>query len=124
MLNFGFAGNGHDDIGVARHLVTLPAAVIVLDCLPNMNAATVAAKTVPIVKYVLQSSSTPHSHAHATCMHAMLTCGILRVYTTYLATAPRETKLAGWAAAVMWMFVAWRQLPACERPRPDPHRAG
>lgn len=52
VLNFGFAGNGHEDIGVAKYLVTLPAAVIVLDCLPNMNAATVAVKTVPLVKYL------------------------------------------------------------------------
>ena len=52
MLNFGFAGNGHEDIGVAKYLVTLPAAVIVLDCLPNMNAATVAVKTVPLVNYL------------------------------------------------------------------------
>ena len=52
VLNFGFAGNGHEDIGVAKYLVTLPAAVIVLDCLPNMNTATVAVKTVPIVNYL------------------------------------------------------------------------
>ena len=52
VLNFGFAGNGHEDIGVAKWLVTLDAAVIVLDCLPNMQAATVAAKTVPLVKYL------------------------------------------------------------------------
>ena len=52
MLNFGFAGNGHEDIGVAKYLVTLDAAVFVLDCLPNMNAASVAAKTVPLVNYI------------------------------------------------------------------------
>ena len=52
VLNFGFAGNGHEDIGVAKYLVTLPAAVIVLDCLPNMNAASVHAKTVPLVKFL------------------------------------------------------------------------
>ena len=59
VLNFGFAGNGHDDIGVAKYLVTLNAAVIVLDCLPNMNAASVAAKTVPLVNYL-------RAHGHAT----------------------------------------------------------
>ena len=58
VLNFGFAGNGHEDIGVAKYLVTLDAAVIVLDCLPNMKAATVAAKTVPLVKYL-------RAHGHA-----------------------------------------------------------
>jgi hypothetical protein len=52
ILNFGFAGNGHEDIGVAKHITKLAAAVIVLDCLPNMNPATVKAKTVPIVKYL------------------------------------------------------------------------
>ena len=51
-INFGFAGNGHEDIGVAKHITKLAAAVIVLDCLPNMNPATVKAKTVPIVKYL------------------------------------------------------------------------
>ena len=52
MINLGFAGNGHEDIGVAKYLVTLKAAVIVLDCLPNMDAASVAAKTVPLVQYI------------------------------------------------------------------------
>ena len=51
VTNYGFAGNGHEDIGVAKYLTQLAASVIVLDCLPNMNAATVAAKTVPIVRY-------------------------------------------------------------------------
>ena len=27
VLNFGFAGNGHEDIGVAKHIVTLPVRV-------------------------------------------------------------------------------------------------
>ena len=45
ILNFGFAGNGHEDIGVAKYLVTLDAAVIVLDCLPNMGTATVGASS-------------------------------------------------------------------------------
>ena len=44
---------------MAKHLVTLNAAVIVLDCLPNMNAASVAAKTVPLVNYL-------RAHGHAT----------------------------------------------------------
>jgi hypothetical protein len=51
VLNFGFAGNGHEDIGVAKYITKLAASVIVLDCLPNMVPATVKAKTVPIVKY-------------------------------------------------------------------------
>ena len=44
ILNFGFAGNGHEDIGVAKHIAKLAASVIVLDCLPNMNPATVKAR--------------------------------------------------------------------------------
>ena len=44
---------------MAKYLVTLDAAVIVLDCLPNMNAASVAAKTVPLVNYL-------RAHGHAT----------------------------------------------------------
>ena len=44
---------------MAKYLVTLNAAVIVLDCLPNMNAASVAAKTVPLVNYL-------RAHGHAT----------------------------------------------------------
>jgi hypothetical protein len=61
VLNFGFSGNGHEDIGVAKYLATLDAAVIVLDCLPNMVPATVAAKTVPLVKYLRANghASTP-----------------------------------------------------------------
>jgi hypothetical protein len=40
------------DIGVAKHLAALAAAVIVVDCLPNMNAESVSAKTVPLVRYL------------------------------------------------------------------------
>jgi hypothetical protein len=52
VLNFGFAGHGIMDIAVAKYLVRLSAAVIVVDCLPNMNAASVARKTVPLVRYL------------------------------------------------------------------------
>ena len=46
------------EISVAEFLVQLPAASIVIDCLPNMNAAEVANRTVPLVEYIRQ-----HGHA-------------------------------------------------------------
>ena len=74
VLNFGFAGNGHEDIGVAKYLGTLPAAVIMLDCLPNMNAATVAAKTVPVVKC---APACPPAPRHCPRMAVAWACAVL-----------------------------------------------
>lgn len=50
IINLGFSGNGRMDLEVGKHLVELDAALYVIDCLPNMNAAEVTAKTSPLVQ--------------------------------------------------------------------------
>jgi len=50
VINLGFAGNGRMDAAVGELLVKIDAAVFVIDCLPNMNAAQVRERTVPLVK--------------------------------------------------------------------------
>jgi len=50
VVNLGFSGNGRMDKAVGDYLVQIDAAVYVIDCLPNMNAATVTEKCVPLVK--------------------------------------------------------------------------
>jgi len=52
VLNFGFAGNGIMELSVAQFLAPIDAAVIVIDCLPNMNAGLVTNRTVPLVEYL------------------------------------------------------------------------
>jgi lysophospholipase L1-like esterase len=48
--NLGFSGNGRMDAAVGEFLGKVDAAVYVIDCLPNMNAALVRERTVPLVK--------------------------------------------------------------------------
>ncbi len=50
VINLGFSGNGRMDAAVGDLLVKIDAAVFVIDCLPNMNAAQVRERTVPLVK--------------------------------------------------------------------------
>jgi GDSL-like Lipase/Acylhydrolase family/N-terminus of Esterase_SGNH_hydro-type len=50
VINLGFSGNGRMDAAVGEFLAKLEAAVFVIDCLPNMNAAEVRAKCIPLVK--------------------------------------------------------------------------
>jgi len=50
VVNLGFSGNGRMDKAVGDYLTQLDASIYVIDCLPNMNAATVTAKCVPLVK--------------------------------------------------------------------------
>ena len=52
VLNLGFAGNGVMEISVAQFLVQIDAAIYVIDCLPNMNAATITNRTQPLVHYI------------------------------------------------------------------------
>lgn len=54
VYNFGFGGNGRMDLEVAQYLVQIDAAVYVIDCLPNMNAAMVRGKCPPLVRYLRQ----------------------------------------------------------------------
>lgn len=50
VVNLGFSGNGRMDKAVGEYLVQVDAAAYVIDCLPNMGPADVAAKCVPLVK--------------------------------------------------------------------------
>ncbi|MBL9190557.1 MAG: SGNH/GDSL hydrolase family protein [Opitutaceae bacterium] len=50
VINLGFSGNGRMDAAVGELLVTIDAAVFVIDCLPNMGAAMVRERTLPLVK--------------------------------------------------------------------------
>jgi len=50
VVNLGFSGNGRMDPAVGDYLTRIDAAVYVIDCLPNMQPADVAAKAVPLVK--------------------------------------------------------------------------
>ena len=50
VVNLGFSGNGRMDKEVGDFLVRIDAAAYVIDCLPNMNAAAVSEKCVPLVK--------------------------------------------------------------------------
>ena len=50
VVNLGFSGNGRMDAAVGDFLTKIDAAVYVIDCLPNMNAAAVREKCVPLVK--------------------------------------------------------------------------
>ncbi|GAB5441514.1 MAG: SGNH/GDSL hydrolase family protein [Fuerstiella sp.] len=50
VLNLGFSGNGKLEPEVGRFLVELDPAVYVLDCLPNITAEEVKARTEPMVQ--------------------------------------------------------------------------
>ena len=50
VINLGFSGNGRMDAAVGEFLVQIDAAVYVIDCLPNMSAALVRERAVPLVK--------------------------------------------------------------------------
>ena len=52
VVNLGFSGNGRMDAAVGELLVKIDAAVYVIDCLPNMNAASVREKCIPLVKQI------------------------------------------------------------------------
>lgn len=55
VINLGFSGNGKMDAAVGEFLVKIDAAVYVIDCLPNMNAADVRQKCIPLVKQLRAS---------------------------------------------------------------------
>ncbi len=50
--NFGFAGNGKMELSVAKYLAMVPASVLIIDCLPNMDAASVTERTIPLVQFL------------------------------------------------------------------------
>jgi len=54
-INLGFSGNGRMDAEVVELLAELDPAVYVIDCLPNMDGAAVAARTEPLVRRLRQA---------------------------------------------------------------------
>jgi hypothetical protein len=50
VINLGFSGNGRMELEVAELLAELEAAAYVIDCLPNISAAEVTARTEPLVR--------------------------------------------------------------------------
>jgi len=60
VANLGFSGNGKMHKEVADYLVQVDAAAYVIDCLPNMGAADVTQRCVPLVKQIrLAKPDTP-----------------------------------------------------------------
>ncbi len=55
VVNLGFSGNGRMDAAVGELMTQVDAAVYVIDCLPNMGPADVAAKCVPLVKQLREA---------------------------------------------------------------------
>jgi lysophospholipase L1-like esterase len=57
-LNLGFSGNGRMDLEVGEFFRQLDAAVLVIDCVPNMSPEEVTRKTVPLVNQIRESRPT------------------------------------------------------------------
>ena len=58
VINLGFSGNGMMDADIGALLAELDPAVYVIDCLPNMDAKTVAQRTAPLVAAIRKSRPT------------------------------------------------------------------
>lgn len=59
-INLGFSGNGRLESEVAELVAEIDASIYVLDCLPNLTAPDIAARTVPAVKIIRkQRPNTP-----------------------------------------------------------------
>ena len=58
IVNLGFSGNGRMEAEVARLMAEIPAAVYVVDCLPNITADVVQQRTRPLVK-ILRDKNPP-----------------------------------------------------------------
>jgi lysophospholipase L1-like esterase len=52
VVNLGFSGNGRLEPEVGRFLVEIDASVFILDCLPNLDGETTAARTAPMVRQI------------------------------------------------------------------------
>src|SRR5437763_3794975 len=55
VINLGFSGNGRMEPEVVKFVAELDPAVFLLDCLPNMNAASVTERTVPGVRAIREA---------------------------------------------------------------------
>ncbi len=52
IINLGFSGNGRLETEFTQFMAEIDAAVFVLDCLPNLGADDVAARTEPVVQMI------------------------------------------------------------------------
>ncbi len=59
VINLGFSGNGRMDAAVGEVLTQIDAAIYVIDCLPNMNPASVREKCPPLVRQL--RAARPHT---------------------------------------------------------------
>jgi lysophospholipase L1-like esterase len=55
VINLGFSGNGRLETEVGAFLAELDPAVYVIDCLPNVRATEVAARTEPLVRQLREA---------------------------------------------------------------------
>lgn len=55
VVNLGFSGNGRMDEAVGEMMAQVDASMYVIDCLPNMQPAQVAAKCEPLVKLLREA---------------------------------------------------------------------
>lgn len=51
-LNFGFSGNGRMEQAIAKLIAEIDPAFYVIECLPNMKAAQVTERTIPLVNAI------------------------------------------------------------------------
>ncbi|MDD5581630.1 MAG: SGNH/GDSL hydrolase family protein [Candidatus Marinimicrobia bacterium] len=59
VLNFGFSGNGRLDLEMADYLATLPASLLVIDALPNVDPEESEQKLLDFIYRFRASSSAP-----------------------------------------------------------------
>lgn len=105
VVNLGFSGNGRMDAAVGELMTKIAAAVYVIDCLPNMGAAQVREKCIPLVRqlraarpevpivlvedrrntnaWILPARNQHHTDNHAAlreCFEALRKEGVKRLY--------------------------------------------
>eukprot|EP00037_Helgoeca_nana_P028974 m.344136 g.344136 ORF g.344136 m.344136 type:complete len:811 (-) comp27878_c0_seq1:173-2605(-) len=101
VLNFGFSGSGHMDTGIGLWLTKIDAAVYIIDCLWNMNAAEIALKAPLLVRQLRAAHpTTPIVLAEGTPAgggwfgeDASQTANNRALQAAYTALAPSDTRL-------------------------------
>jgi hypothetical protein len=58
VINLGFSGNGRMEPEIGQFMAEIDASVYVIDCLPNMAAKEVEARTIPLVKLLREKRPT------------------------------------------------------------------
>lgn len=83
VINLGFSGSGRMDASVADLLAELDPSVYVIDCLPNMDAAMVKARTEPLVRTLRAARpTTPILLVEdRTFSHAALVPGLMQAHS-------------------------------------------